>query len=493
MQTIKTLATSVDLVKKYTSIVVIAILVLITAGCDESSSDTDESGFVKIYNASVNAPTIYLDVDGEKITQADYTNSSALYPQESNSYDITLSWKADSNDYETFYEEQHNITDNDVEFLVVAGDFNNPEIITYQYPDEQDSLSDESDESNFTFRLVNLYQGNQALDIYISEDSQTFNEATLAGSVQYQEMSDSQYYELDSYVLYITEQGSDDVLFKSEVIDFFANTQYILVVRDNYGPGDSPFSIDKISKNSATIVYSDENARAKMRIYNGMVKHDLLEGFENEVSFTVNGLQQDYDSEPLAKGSFSDDINLPSGDYSMNFRSTEDESFFATNHFISLNSNQDESVFLYLTEEKEDHDNNSTTEDQVSIFVNTLPVTNSHRVSLYDHQINVINLVQDAQERFNYLQVSFVKSNETVSTTEFKLSSYRAKPSTIVLPNNTYQVNVIAKVGDSELLLVFDELTLDSDSGDLFMIIEEDTNSSTGYVAQFVLQTSVES
>ncbi len=99
-------------------------------------------------------------------------------------------------------------------------------------------------------------------------------------------------------------------------------------------------------------------------------------------------------------------------------------------------------------------------------------------------------MVQDADEEFTSLEVYFVRTNETVSSAEYGLTSSHATPRTLVLPNNTYQVSVIAEIDQSERLLVFDSLTLDAESGDLFMLIEEDQENSEGYSIQFIPQTN---
>lgn len=466
------------------------LLLLLTVACSESSEESDESGYLKIYNASSNAPTVYLEIEGESLTQASFSNSSVLYPMISEDYDITLSWREGSDDYTEFYEQEVNIKGEEVELVVLAGDFNNPEIITYNYLDEDEQLYDEDDEDDFTLRFINLFDQELNVDIYISRDDQTFNEATPLGNYSYKEMSDSHYFEVESYIFYITNQGSSEVIYESNIIDFFYNTQYIMAVRDNSGPSNSPVTLDKISKNSAVIEYPDKDSRAELRVYNGLTKHLLLADFENNIDVRINGLAEQASISELAKGSFSEVLDLSSGDYALDFSDSESEQYFANNYLVSLGSNQDKTVFVYLTEEREDDDNDSDTEDQISIFVNTLPVNNSQRVSLYDHQVNVINFIQDDEQRFSVLDVNFVRSNETVSSAEYDVSVSHGNPKTILLPNNTYDINIIAQVDESELLIIYEQLTLDADSGDLFMILEQDQSTSSGYSIKFEQQDS---
>ncbi|NQY36563.1 MAG: hypothetical protein HRT37_16640 [Alteromonadaceae bacterium] len=56
------------------------------------------------------------------------------------------------------------------------------------------------------------------------------------------------------------------------------------------------------------------------------------------------------------------------------------------------------------------------------------------------------------------------------------------------MPNNSYDVSILVKENVSELLLAFDQLSLSSDSRDLFMLIEEGEQSNSGYKVKFILQ-----
>ena len=216
----------------------------------------------------------------------------------------------------------------------------------------------------------------------------------------------------------------------------------------------------------------------------------MLETFENSINIEINGLNDQQQILDLAKGVMSETIELSAGDYSLDLLNSDSGETITSNHFVSLDANQDKTVFVYLSEEYEDSDNDSTTPDETKIYLNSLLVENSNRISLYDHQVNVINLVQDADEEFTSLEVYFVRTNETVSSAEYGLTSSHATPRTLVLPNNTYQVSVIAEIDQSERLLVLDSLTLDAESGDLFMLIEEDQENSEGYSIQFISQTN---
>lgn len=469
---------------KLSSLITLSFL----TACSDSSDDTEGVGYFKLYNASANSPKIYLEIDDEEITQASFSESSTLYPIESSSYQLELTWKEDTNSYNDFYQQDLNISDEDISLVVVSGDFEDTEVTVFEYYDEQQDLIDDEEQERFALNFLNLTSPYENLDLYISSDDQTFNEAILMQSLATEIISDSQRFELDSYILYITESGSNEVIFESGIMDFFSTTQYVLAIRDNTGPGDSPIAIDQIGRSGSSITISDKDASAEIRVYNGLEEHYLLESFENNIDINISGLNDQQEIISLARKAMSTTIEVAAGDYSLDLLSSETGETITSNHFVSLDANQDKTLFVYLSEEYEDSDNDSTTPDETKIYLNSLPVENSNRISLFDHQINIINLVQDADQQFSSLQVYFVRSDETVSSAEYSLSSTHVNPKTILLPNNTYQVNVIAEIDQSDRLIIFDSLTLDADSGDLFMLIEEDEQSSEGYSIQFIAQ-----
>jgi hypothetical protein len=449
------------------------------AGCGGSSSDTDASGYLKFYNASSNSPYIYLSLDEVDYTGANYGHSSGMYELTSTQYEMELSYKEGSNDFNIFDEQEIQITDEKVNLVMLTGDISTPEVITYRYDDEDPETEDDV----FTFRVVNMHQQSPGIDIYIAKDDETFNEAVLLGSYAYKDMSDSHYIDLDSYKYYLTETGSNEVIYESADIGYIYTTQYILVIRENTGPSNSSYTIDQLSKTSS-ISYPDKNARAELKLYNGLTQHELLPQFSNQIDVSLTGVNGNDSVTALARGEFSQSLDLSFGDYALDFTATGDETAFARNHFVSLASNSDKTVFVYHTEVEDPDDGDDNTIEETNLYVNTLSVDNSTRVSLYDHQINVINLVDD----FDHLNIHFVRSNETVETAEYKVTSTRAAPRSVTLENNSYDVNILVDENESELLLAFDQITLDADSSDLFMVIEEDANVSSGYSVKFVKQ-----
>ncbi|NQZ08773.1 MAG: hypothetical protein HRT35_16580 [Algicola sp.] len=469
-------------IKRVSSFLASAIVATSLVGCGGSSSDSESAGYLKFYNASNNSPYVYLSLDENNLAGAYFGQSAGVYTLTTASYEMALYFKESSNDFHTFDEQTLQVTNDQVNLVMLTGDIQSPVVMTYQYEDEDP----ETEEDIFTFRFINQYQQTSALDVHIAKDGETFNEAVKLGSYSPLEMSDSQYFELQSYKFYLTQPGSSEVLYESADIDFLYTTQYIFVIRENGGASDSAFVIDMLAKTTAVVAYPDKNAGAQLKIYNGLTPHDLLPGFSAKIDVSLNGLNANESVTALDKGQFSEVLDISFGDYALDISAAGEVTPLAENFFLSLTANDDKTLFIYQTEVEEADDGDANTTEEVTLYVNTLPVNNSQRVSLYDHQINVINLVDD----YTSLKIYFVRSNETVSTAANHLSSTRANPQTITLENNSYDVSILVDENESELLLAFDQLSLDSQSGDLYMIIEEDESSDSGYTVKLLPQNT---
>ncbi|MCW9018621.1 MAG: hypothetical protein OQJ89_16730, partial [Kangiellaceae bacterium] len=375
----------------------LAVASLFLFGCESSSSDTDENGYLKFYNASLNAPEVRImltkDDESSSYGTVEYGESTSLHTIASGTYNMELEWQEGNDDYNSIYEQDILITDDDVDLVVLTGDFDSPQILTFEYIDEDTELYDETDEDDFSLRVINVHKDSAGIDLYMSAEDETFNEAAFIGSVYYGDISANHYKEVEEYKIYITETGSSEVVFETNEINFSNNQNYVISVRQETGPSQSPYAID-ILVGDATLSYSDKNSGAELRVYNGLVQHQLLPEFVDSVDVEIYGVEQQELISDLARGSMSETYSLPSSDYSLDIYPAGVDVAFAENHFVSLDSNDDKSAFVYLNEVTEENDDG---EDETSVYVNTLIVPNSDRISLYDHQITVINLVQDEE------------------------------------------------------------------------------------------------
>lgn len=488
--------------KLITTFLLTAVLSLVGCG---SSDDDDKTGVMQLYNVAANAPGIYLTVDqyddddfDEKVhSPVLFTKVSSYLTYDRDTYDIELSWQDEYDnvtDLEIIHESELQVTNDTVEFIVIAGDIHTPEVLFYEIPLRDDNeLEDDSDDELFNIRVLNMHTSSEGVDIYYSESDETFNEATLLSQTTYSQMSDNQKIDQDGYIFYLTYAGSDEVLFTSDDIDFPYASAYVFSIRDNTGVGSSPFLLDIIATSSVS-EFTDTNAESSFRIFNGIVENDKLFDFSQYIGnfdFHLNDTDDSAEVPSLSFGEFSDSIIIPSGDYSMNLVNPITGESIINNHLLVLNENTDKTIFFYLLEEAVDEDGDGDidedgngTIDELEITLNSLVVENSLSTSIYSHQMNVINLIDQDEviDDFSSIKVYFVrKSDETIDDAEQFVTAIFADPTAVTLLNNTYTVYVIGRLDSSDIVLASSDLLLDEDSEDQFVILDKDVNSSTGY------------
>lgn len=472
-----------------------AFLLIGLTGCG-GDDDTEGLGYIQFYNASSNSPALFLviekdnDDDYEKRIHGgvSYTQSSSYIEYAADTYDMDISWQDenDLDDLEIIYESPLTVSKDAMRLIVVSDEIDSPEVHFY----DMEIIDDDNDEDDdlFNLRILNMHNGEDSVDIYLSESDETFEQAVLIGQYSYTEMSDNQKFDQDDYVFYITSSGSNDVIYQSEEISYQTVSQSIMVIRENNGPGSSPFSLDKLSESSAAKEYSDADAEAKFRLYNAIIEHELLPSYQGTFDLHLDGVDDSAEVSSLAQGKFSESYLTDFGDYAISLTLPNSTETIIDNHLLTLNVNSDKSVFFYLLEEEVDEDGDGDFDedgdgfvDDWEITINSLVVDNSQSENIYTHQINTVNLIDE----FSQVEVYFVLSNETIETTSSSVTARYTTPRAITLNNNSYNVYVIAEEDSSELILATLELTLDESSKDTFLILEESIDSSSGYKMTF--------
>lgn len=476
----------------FITIILIGILSVALAGCGSDSDDGSGVGYLQLYNASSNSPSIYLTVekydddeyDGNTHAGVSYTKSGGYYNYETETYDIELSWQDgdDYDDLEVVYQNQLKVSEDIIQLIVIAEDIQAPNVLTFEIPLIEDDS--DYDDDLFNLRFLNMHPIADGFDIHISESNESFNEAILLGQYNYKELSDNQKIDQDDYVFYITSAGSDVILYQSNEMSYNNVGQYVLVIRENKGSGTSPFTIDRISEYSGGKEFPDADSEARYRVYNGITKHDLQPQYEGLFDLHVDGYDESAEISSLALGEFSDTLLTDFGDYSIGLTIPDSNEVIIENHLLSLDINSNKSLFFYLLEEEVDEDGDGDYDedgdgyvDEWKITINSLVVDNSLSESIYNHQIKVVNLVDD----FDYLYAYFVRSDETIESSSNYAKATYIIPKTINLINNTYTVNIIGKEDSTDLILATYELVLDENSRDSFLILEENSDSPTGY------------
>ncbi|WP_299266746.1 hypothetical protein [uncultured Psychrosphaera sp.] len=492
-------------IKRRLPLILTMSISLALAGCDSDSDNN--TGYMQFYNLSATAPDIYLNVDQEDDDDFDditysgvaFTGITGRLEFDTDSYDLEFSWQDEynSSDLEVILEQELTVKNDIVHFMVMTGDVNSPEITTYSLDvRDDDELDDDSDDELFNIRLLNMY-ADDSVDLYYSESDETFEEAVLISQAAYKEMSENQKYEQDDVIFYATLANSDDVVFESTDISFSYAGEYIMVIRENTGTGSSPFVLDVVSTSSST-EYSDVNSESEYRVYNGIVENALLSvdtDYTDSLDFYID---ESLVFSGLLFGEYSDIINTSSGDFGMTLKTPSGDQIGDNNNYLlSLTENTSSTIFFYLLEEAVDEDNDGDVDenndgdvDGYEYTINSLVVENSQSESIYSHEVKVINLIDEDEiaDNFDYIQVYFVKSDETIENADQSIGAVFATPSSITLLNNTYNVKVIGAQGSSDILMSSQTLTLDEDSKSKYLILEKDDSTVTGYKMTFTNQ-----
>jgi hypothetical protein len=472
------------------NIAAVFVFILAVAGCSDDD-ETGSVGYAKLYNISENSPAIYLQMDIEDDDDFEtvihsgvsYTKASSRLAYDVDTYDIELSWK-DEGDYEMVYENQLSVSGDSTQLIVFSGDVSSPIITYYDIPVIDDD--DDYDDDVFNIRFLNTHEFSGGIDIYYSDSDETFNEAVLVGYFDNMSISSNQKIEAGEYVFYITESGRSEVLYRSNEVKYLAASQYIMAVRKNQGVGFSPFTIDKISESSIA-EYQDADAEAEFRVYNAIAEHELLPEYSGSFDLKINNIDVDVEIPNTSFSNFSNSYRTVFGDYSISLTDSSSQESIIANHLLTLDVNSDKSVFFYLSEENVDDDGDGDVDedgdgvvDEVEVTINSLVVENSHSENIFQHEVSIINLVDD----YDHLKAYFVKSDETIDTSDYSTTAYFGKVKEINLTNNSYNIFIVANENSSELILANDTLTLAEDSKDLFLIIEKSEDSPTGYKMQ---------
>ena len=472
---------------------------MLLVGCGGSSGDDEEStGNLRLYNVSQNSPIIYLTIDQDLTDEDDdayestytgvgFAEIGSIISVNTGDYFYEIAYQDDeSKDRDSLallLEGSMSIDQDIIKFMVLNDDIHSPKVNIYQIPLIDDDTDSEDD--LFNLRILNMHPSADVANIYFSKSDETINEAQLIGQFVHEELSDNQKLAQDSYILYIDDAVTDDVVYQSEEITFSYPIQYIMAMRENTATGSSPYLLDKIS-NSTVVEYIDVESQSHIRAYNAIQIHDLIPDYQGDISFNLAGVHYSASSESFAFGQFSQTLVQENDDYSIDVLIPESNIQLLSKHLITLPDNSDKTIFFYIDETYVDDDNDGDIDenndgivDEIAIDIKSLVVDNNHSASIYDHSLTLINLVDS--DDFGFVQFYFVSNNEMIDSTPYKpLVSY-AQPSYTSLLNNTYKVYVVAVDNSSEIILESFELVLNEESKPLFLIIQDDVTSPTGY------------
>lgn len=487
------------------AMVVIAAFTLSACG----SSDDDESvGNLRFYNLSENSPAIYLtldeDLDDEDEDAFEQTYSGVSFGSvgstvslDTESYFYEIAFQVDDSttrdELEILLEGSLTVEEDATQLLVLNDDITSPELLIYNVPAiSEDEDEDDNDNDLFNIQVLNMFAGDENISVYFSRDDQTFNEAVLLGDFSYKNLSDNQKLDQDTYIFYIADASTNDVVFESEEISFSFATQYILSIRANTSEGNSPYVLDFLSTSSVT-QFIDVNTQSKFTAYNAIRSHDELPEYQGNVVLNIESIDHSATTESFAFGSFSTGITQENGDYSITLTAPETDTVIIENHLLTLSENSDKAVFFYLLEENVDDDNDGDFDenndgiiDEIEVSVQSLIVDKSTSTSIFDHEIRTLNFIDS--DDFSFVQLYYVRNGEVIETADFQQSVSFGESAVINLLNNTYTVFVVAEDNSSDIILTTFEIVLDEESTSQYIILENDDSSASGYRATVVDQ-----
>jgi hypothetical protein len=483
------------------------LLMLVLTGCSSDSNQT--TGYIKFYNASPNAPGVFLTVDENlddddddeiEVTYSaiDYTEVSGNNLLDTNTYYIELAWQdeesSDRSDLEIIYEDSVKINSEEISFIALTGDVREPEVLRFNI----DVIDDDEDGDNdlFNIRLLNIHQEIPSVDLYASKDNETFNEAELIGTVNYQTLSENMKLDQDQYIFYITLPGSTDVIYTSVDVSYSVVSQYIIVLRDNTGVGSSDFTIDSIGTNGITEL-QDVNSEAEFGFYNAISNSDYLPDYQGKIDIHVRiGDVSEVKIDSVNKGEFTATTITSNGDYAFDVINSDTDELYIRDALLSLQENADNTVFLYGRKDAIDDDEDGDIDengdgivDDYEVVIKSLTLTKSSSSSIYSHGVQVVNLADS--EDFSRVTFYFVLNDEIISTAENLLSVLQENSGSLTLLNNTYEIYAIATIDGTDSILDSMELVLNENSQEQYLIFEQDVYASSGYQMLLVNQKNV--
>jgi hypothetical protein len=281
-------------------------------------------------------------------------------------------------------------------------------------------------------------------------------------------------------------------------ISYPFSNQNILAIRENFGADTTPFVIDNITS-SSNIEYQASDAQANFRLYNGIQVSDLIPRYEGtiEVSSAMPLYPEESFlqlTEDLALGTFTEGFVVENGDYEFNVKTSDSDTFLLQNQLVSLPANTQRTLFYYTSESSVDEDGDGDIDengdgiiDETEAIIQTLVVDNSSLNRLYDHEVEIVNLVDS--DDFSGITFYFVKSDESIESADTRRTVGLASSQNVVLRNNTYEVYAIANIDDRDIILDSQLLSVNEESNEQFLIFEKDVFSPTGYSMKFVDQS----
>ena len=435
----------------------LAASVVTLGGCDSKSSDKKserKQATLQVYNASANSPSVSLQLDNKNvITGIPFGDISNNYATKQDNYQAKLLARNKSGDIKPLIERSVGLDRENHQILVMAGDFDKPELIEFSYKVPKFDAKAKKEDKKMEFYVANFVANKTAYEVHLGLKGKAFEDATSYGRVDYGKFTTTQTGKVGSYVLYLTKPNSKDVLFQSLPIDMTHQNSYVLALRDNFGPATLKVAVDRLTTSTKVTSYADYKAVAEYRVYNGLTA-------DVDIVASVKGTKNTNIESTVAQGKVSDYHQVPFGDFKLTAKNAQDE-MLLNNLLLTLNQNESKSVLIYPA--KDDKYAALTIEDQ-------------HRPRVNEHRLSIANISLGN----NDVDVYFVRNDETIESAKYKLKDIDFKEvDSIILPNGEYQINVVH--GNKTKTLLYQSPALELDASNYLMVLQKDEKEPQGF------------
>lgn len=437
----------------------IVLLGLSACGGSDSSSSDYTYAYVQFYNASPNGANVEMrEVDGDSFGSAQFGDTTSMYSLESGELELEFI-RTDSDDQEVLIDTiTVDLREGYKTLIVMSGDFAAPSFSNYQY--ERKTLED-----HFRLFALSVTADNASYDFYMSESGDPFEAANYLGSANAGDLGefvfwdaddDSDYFDEGEYTIYLTEPGSDEVIFESQTIDFIYETEYVLTLRDVSGAIQEGLVVDTILNSSTVTALTDVEADSQYRIYNSSnIDADL------QVSFGGNTDEEDV-SFTLSAGELSSFTAIRYGDYRVTVTDPTGSATSLNNKLITLNQGESKAILIYNNDDK----------------LGAATFVESGLPQAYDKTVNFINLVNDFDDVDFYL----VRNDETIDTAEYDLQNLEfGESASEVLPSDYYEVIAVYEDDNGEQVLLDRTALFGFVEEENYIVTVEPADTATGY------------
>ncbi|MDP2716155.1 DUF4397 domain-containing protein [Rheinheimera sp.] len=429
---------------------------MMLTGCGSSSSDdtsaTYTSSYIQLYNGSANSTSTRLlltDSDDSTVLAgtAAYADATSLVSYTPATYDISLSRLNSDGDDISMLDTSITLRKSYKHLLLLTGDYNAPELLKLEF------LRDDSLTDSFKLYVVSLLPDDSAYDVYLSTSDTGFDDATLAATLNYSQISSVLEFDSGNYIVYITVAGSRDILFQSPKYNFEYLTEYVLVPRIASGPLAGNIAVDVINNTTTVGDLTDLTAQAQFRLYNSVDSAGSSDIYlDGDVAITS-----------ISADSLSDYVELAAKDYRLS-ATGEQGQLFLNNALLTLNQGESKAVVLY---------------QNANAATAVMVIEESNTPQIYDFDLNVVNTIFD----YSTLSIYFVPPNETIDTTEYYITSVNSgAQKEINLPDGEYTIFLLYTDDNKNKTLIAESDMQQFVAGSNYLLVAEpDSGSSSGY------------